>query len=327
MTEKKSEGLRYASKLENVAIDHIEYNLRNPREERGKLAIDDLKESIRDLGVLVPLVVFPKAGSEERFVLLEGERRLRACQELYEETKNEHYSKVPVNILLTRPDEFETVLTMFNMHAKRRKWSRSAEAEALGRLIEMNREKTSNPIRLADLTGLKELNVEEDLTYLAFAPELRKLVTDDKIGQYNLILLGRNLKTIQAVFPQLMKDYSWEKIAHVMVKKVENHVIWRARDFNKLSTLARACIENGRDDVYVEAFGRLMNDPKFGINEMNTFIDRQLGYKVEEYFKIQCEVFLESLDAHIQYRKGKLDPSISDLLRKIDQLVHKVQLV
>jgi ParB/RepB/Spo0J family partition protein len=322
---KEIDGLEYESKLERVPLDHIEYNVNNPREERGKHAIDDLKESIREMGVLVPLVVYPKPGSTNRFVLLEGERRLRACTELYEETKDMRFSKVPVNILQTRPNEFDTVRTMFNMHAKRRKWSRAAEAEALGKLIKMDQGRTSNPGKLADLTGLKELNVEEDLTYLSFSPRLRQLVTEDRIGQYNLILLGRNLKTIQAVFPHLLKEYGWGQITDVLVRKVERHVIRRARDFNRLSSLAHTCIENESENVYIEAFGLLMKEPKFGINEMTAFVDRELGYKVDELFKSRCEAFLEALGAHAEHRKLKLDPSIYDLLRKIDQLIGNVK--
>lgn len=61
-----------------VAIDSITPNQRQPRELFDETALAELAESIRQVGILQPLVVRPL--SEGKYELIAGERRLRAAQ-------------------------------------------------------------------------------------------------------------------------------------------------------------------------------------------------------------------------------------------------------
>ena len=53
-----------------------------PRTEFDRDALDELMASIREVGVLQPIVVRPRIGQHDKYELIMGERRLRATKEL-----------------------------------------------------------------------------------------------------------------------------------------------------------------------------------------------------------------------------------------------------
>lgn len=77
------------ARLVNLSPDQIVPNAVQPRTEFSKEKLDELVDSIREVGVLQPIVVRPladgaqaAAGGAEQFELVMGERRLRATKEL-----------------------------------------------------------------------------------------------------------------------------------------------------------------------------------------------------------------------------------------------------
>jgi ParB family chromosome partitioning protein len=63
-----------------VPIEFLKPNPRNPRRSFSDLEIGELSESIRQHGVIQPIVVRPTKGSQDRFEIIAGERRWRAAQ-------------------------------------------------------------------------------------------------------------------------------------------------------------------------------------------------------------------------------------------------------
>jgi ParB family chromosome partitioning protein len=72
------------ARLVNLSPDQIIPNAVQPRTEFSKEKLDELIVSIREVGVLQPIVVRPIVGGSgpETFELIMGERRLRATKEL-----------------------------------------------------------------------------------------------------------------------------------------------------------------------------------------------------------------------------------------------------
>jgi ParB family transcriptional regulator, chromosome partitioning protein len=67
-----------ASGLREVAVDRIEPNPQQPRQRFERGALEDLAQSIRDHGIVQPLVV--AAMGDERYQLIVGERRWQASK-------------------------------------------------------------------------------------------------------------------------------------------------------------------------------------------------------------------------------------------------------
>jgi len=70
------------ARLANLSPDSIVPNAQQPRVEFDQEALDELMASIREVGVLQPVVVRPIAGSSGTYELIMGERRLRATKAL-----------------------------------------------------------------------------------------------------------------------------------------------------------------------------------------------------------------------------------------------------
>lgn len=62
----------------SVPVDDIRANVRQPRTQFDQDALEELASSIREFGVLQPLIVRPTA--DNKFELIAGERRLRASK-------------------------------------------------------------------------------------------------------------------------------------------------------------------------------------------------------------------------------------------------------
>ncbi|MEO7018493.1 MAG: ParB/RepB/Spo0J family partition protein [Leifsonia sp.] len=70
------------ARLANLSPDSIVPNAVQPRTEFDQEALDELVASIREVGVLQPIVVRPIAGEKDRYELIMGERRLRATKQV-----------------------------------------------------------------------------------------------------------------------------------------------------------------------------------------------------------------------------------------------------
>ena len=72
------------ARLVNLSPDQIVPNAAQPRTEFDRDKLDELVASIREVGVLQPIIVRPLVGGSgpEKFELIMGERRLRATKEL-----------------------------------------------------------------------------------------------------------------------------------------------------------------------------------------------------------------------------------------------------
>lgn len=68
----------HGSSLLDIAVDHIHPNTHQPRKHFDEDSLASLTASVRELGVLQPILVRPAA--DDRFELIAGERRWRAAK-------------------------------------------------------------------------------------------------------------------------------------------------------------------------------------------------------------------------------------------------------
>ena len=63
-----------------VPVGFLKHNPRNPRRNFSDAELDELAASIKERGVIQPIVVRPVRGSADQFEIIAGERRWRAAQ-------------------------------------------------------------------------------------------------------------------------------------------------------------------------------------------------------------------------------------------------------
>ncbi len=106
-------------------IDRIKINSHQPRTWFDPEALEELAQSIRERGVLQPLLVTPTAGG--RFELVAGERRLRA-------SRLAGLSEVPV-VVMEEEDEGARLELALIENIQRQDLNPVEEARAYARLI------------------------------------------------------------------------------------------------------------------------------------------------------------------------------------------------
>ena len=63
-----------------VPIEYVRPNPRNPRRNFSEAELDDLAASIKERGIIQPVVVRSTAGAKDAYEIIAGERRWRSAQ-------------------------------------------------------------------------------------------------------------------------------------------------------------------------------------------------------------------------------------------------------
>jgi ParB family chromosome partitioning protein len=163
--------------LQSLAPSQIAPNPNNPRLFFDEKDLEDLKESIRNAGVLVPITVFENEtpDSPEKYILLDGERRWRCALSLGMQI-------IPANIVDKPKDVTQNILYMFNIHYFRKQWELFPTALKLEKIIDLL--KTDKDSVLSSTTGLNPSTVKRCKILLWYPKKYREtlLYGKDKIS-------------------------------------------------------------------------------------------------------------------------------------------------
>lgn len=181
-----------------VAIDMVSPNRYQPRQVFDEDAIKDLAASIKEQGVIQPLIV--SKASAGRYELIAGERRLRACRTLGKET-------VPV-IIKDVDDETRLALALIE-NVQREDLNAIEEARALAELIEKF---GYSQEEVAARIGKSRSHVANSLRLL----KLPQLIQDDVANGRYAAGHARALLSLSNLHEQLkMREQIIEKIPSV----------------------------------------------------------------------------------------------------------------
>jgi hypothetical protein len=166
-----------AGELRVLTVDEIKPSTNNPRLLFDPPQLMELKQSIAEHGVLVPITVFQPKG-QKQFSILDGERRYRCVVELTSENhvgKDGKPIKIPANIV-EPPSLIAGMLYMFSIHNFRADWELMPTALSLK--IVMEELGVTDNTALNKLTGLSERQIERCKTLLEFPERFQKLSLD-----------------------------------------------------------------------------------------------------------------------------------------------------
>lgn len=206
------------SKLSEVSIDLIDPNPFQPRIEFSPEALDELKNSIVEHGLIQPLSVRVKANN--RYELIAGERRLRA-------SKLAKIKTVPVYILDIKTDQEMLELAIIeNIHREQL----NAIEIALGykRLIDdcdLTQEQVSHRVAKDRTT------VTNFLRLLKLPDYIQKAVSAEKLsmGHARALVSVEDAAFLKSVFEQIIEE-------NLSVREVERLVKAGPQEKNKKSS-------------------------------------------------------------------------------------------
>jgi ParB family transcriptional regulator, chromosome partitioning protein len=155
--------------VQQVPVDAIQRNPRQPRLHFKEEELVDLAASIREHGVIQPLIVTPK--SDGKYVLIAGERRWQAAQRAGLQT-------VPVVTRQASNQEMLEVALIENV--QRADLNALEEAEAYRQLVE---EFGLSHEAVAKRVGKSRVAVTNTLRLLGLADAVKQALVDDRITE------------------------------------------------------------------------------------------------------------------------------------------------
>lgn len=153
--------------VKTLRTDQLQSNPYNPRMLFDKAPMKTLEESIKRVGILVPLTVYQRT-SDGQFIILDGQRRWMCAQNLEMPT-------VPVN-QVAEPSLVQNIVTMFQIHKLREDWELMPTALKLDLLMKELKEKSER--KLAELTGLDVAVVTRCRKLLSYSKKFQDLMLD-----------------------------------------------------------------------------------------------------------------------------------------------------
>lgn len=214
----------------------LKANPHNPRLLFDREDMTVLKESIRRVGILVPLVVY-KESSSNAYVILDGQRRWMCAKEVELKT-------VPVNEV-AEPTLVQNIVTMFQIHKLRKDWELMPSALKLELL--MNELDEKHEKRLADLTGLDVAVVVRCKKLLSYSKRYQDTMLEPdpakrvKADFFIELFPVRTDRVVQK-FPWFKKD----KFTDDMLKKLEVKGLKSVTDFRVVKQYINNAVKANR---------------------------------------------------------------------------------
>ena len=160
-------------RIVTVMLDLLEPSSFQPRRLFDEAALNDLVESIREKGVLQPLLVRPNPKKKGVYEIIAGERRFRA-------SKKAGLTQVPV--IIKQFDDKAALEVALIENLQREDLNAIEEAEAYTRLL---KEFNYTQEELARVVGKSRSYVANMMRLLELPPAVKKMLTEK---QYKLLM-------------------------------------------------------------------------------------------------------------------------------------------
>lgn len=321
--------------LETIEVSKIEPNLNNPR---GPLVRDNddqliyLKRSIKEFGLIVPLVVQELKGAKKKYRLVDGERRYLALKEL-------GIKNAPAHVILDEIDKDEVKNIMFHIHTNRVQWDACQQCKALEPLYEQLKDKFKEDenkiaIELVKLTGTNKRTINDRLNFLRWPVNIKNMVYDDRSDLYWTIaeIEGGIIKPAEKNFPDYFKKVKKDEVRKLLLQKYIDGIVRAATEARKARYIVRTPKENIEQHKYASMiFDKLVKEVEYTFEEaQENFLAKfpeaekmmKISYRklCNQLLKIttiinEYDISLLSKEIAIETKKEELNELLQDLER------------
>jgi len=254
------------SALQDISPDRIRRNPSNPRLIFRETEMNELLDSINEVGIKVPISVY-QSGS--KFYLLDGERRWRCARKL-------NLPAMPA-IVQPKPSKLENLLMMFNIHNVRVDWDLMPMALKLKEVRDMlERDGKSNKAKdLAGITGMSLPTVRRALELLELPKKYRTMLLreaekprDQQEVTVDLFVeINKSKRAIDRHAPEVFTRVSKSRYVDAMVGKYKTGVVNNVVRFRDISKIARAKLAGGSREQVIPILVRLVRNPVYTIEK------------------------------------------------------------
>ena len=179
--------------VDKISIRSIKPNPHQPRQKFDETSLEELTASIKEKGILTPITV-QKVGNQ--FILIAGERRLRA-------SKKAGLKKIPVYIIDVA-DDAEMIEMALIENIQRENLNPIEEAEAY--IYLNNRFKLSHE-KIAKSVGKKRVTISNSLRLLTLPREIKESIRNGRLsaGHGRAILMMKTHNSMIGLWKKIIK--------------------------------------------------------------------------------------------------------------------------
>ncbi len=280
-----------SGELKQLTVAELKTSVTNPRQLFDPIPLQELKESIRKHGVLVPITVYKKAG-QDIYSILDGERRYRCCKDLEKEGIK---INIPANIV-NPPTRIAGVLYMFSIHNFRENWELMPTALSLKEV--MNELKENDNKKLASLTGLGPTQVERCKWLLSYPERFQRMSLHEdpikRIPSNFWIEAYPVLKIYEEELPLFIQEMGREALIQCLVDKRNNGKIKSVIHFRKIQDAYSRAKDNKEDErKFLEKLKEFITEKDLEIPE--TFDNFLPPRNIKTALKA-CNDFMDRMD-------------------------------
>ena len=163
----------------NISISSIVRNKYQPRKKFDEISLEELTNSIRERGIIQPIIVRPSSDEEDKFEIIAGERRWQAAQ---------YAGLHEVPVVVIDVDNLKSLEFAIVENVQRKDLNPIEEAEGYKRLID---EFSYDQDKVSKFIGKSRAHISNCLRLLSLPEEIIKLIIEEKLSQgHAKILVG-----------------------------------------------------------------------------------------------------------------------------------------
>ena len=163
----------------NVSISSLVKNKYQPRKKFDEISLEELTNSIRERGIIQPIIVRPSSDQEDKFEIIAGERRWQAAQ---------YAGLHEVPVIVINVDNLKSLEFAIAENVQRKDLNPIEEAEGYKRLID---EFNYDQDKVSKFIGKSRAHISNCLRLLSLPREIIELIIDEKLSQgHAKILVG-----------------------------------------------------------------------------------------------------------------------------------------
>lgn len=220
-------------KFDNIPLSKIDvsdFNVRRTKREEG---LEELAESIKEIGVQQPVIVFQDG---ERYKLIIGQRRYRACEIAKE--------KVIPAIIVERKSDIDTLIASFSENIHRTDLDYRDKMLVARELLNS----LSNVAAVAKRLGVSTSTVNNYLGYAAVPDEIRKLVSDGHLSATTATRIAQGIpdpkKAISVAKKVIEKPRAADRLHFIEIAKENpDKTIAKIEEIEKLTKFGQITLD------------------------------------------------------------------------------------
>jgi ParB family chromosome partitioning protein len=254
-----------AEPLLAIDPDKIRKNPDNPRMIFREQEMNELLQSISEVGIQVPLTVYEDRG----YVILDGERRWRCAKRL-------NFRTIPC-IIHPKPSRLENLLMMFNIHNVRVQWDIMPMAYKIANISDLliKEGQDVSPKALSAITGVRLPTVKRCLELLDLPKRYRDLLMaeaekpkgEQKITADLFIEINKSYNVVERYVPETASSFDKAEFVDSMVDKYVSGSVGSVTAFRDLSKLARAERAGVDREEAVKAIKKLVHNKRYSVKD------------------------------------------------------------